>query len=151
MPVRTGWPGVSILRLSEVASLISNSISVWQLCYSLSRSVPETLSCCWDVTLSKQATTKAPCCLQVLTLTIGGICSTCLRVSALRTERMMDPCCGWTTFPGYPQSVVTLCVVVLFCTVLCCTALCCNVLCCTVLCCTVQFHTEHYCTVLYCT
>ena len=47
---RTGWPDVSTLQLSEIASVMCS------LCQSvkhaeLSRSVPETrLVCCWDVT-----------------------------------------------------------------------------------------------------
>ena len=50
----TGWPGVSILWLGEVESLICN-FSVWQHYNCLSRSVPEILTCCWEV---KQLTNK---------------------------------------------------------------------------------------------
>ena len=52
----TGWPGVSILCLGEMESLICNSISVWQYVQLSEQIRPwDTLACYWDV---KQPTNK---------------------------------------------------------------------------------------------
>ena len=52
----TGWPGVSILWLGQVESLICSFTSVWQHVKLSEQIRPwDTLACCWDV---KQPTNK---------------------------------------------------------------------------------------------
>ena len=46
----TGWPGVGILWLDEVESLICNVVWVWQHVILSEQIRPwDTLACCWDI------------------------------------------------------------------------------------------------------
>ena len=65
----TGRPGVSILWLGEVESLIGSSVSVWQH-VNLSEQIRpwDTLACCWDV---KQPTDKQSPALSVFCCSVS--------------------------------------------------------------------------------